>query len=52
MLLGHWVEMRSVMGASRALETMARLMPATAHRIAPGGRLEDVPLGQLKTGRK
>jgi Cu2+-exporting ATPase len=52
MLLGHWVEMRSVMGASRALETMARLMPATAHRLAPGGKLEDVPLDQLKTGEE
>jgi len=26
MLLGHWIEMRSVMGASRALEELARLM--------------------------
>ena len=37
MLLGHWVEMRSVLGASRALEELARLMPAEAHRLLPDG---------------
>ena len=30
MLLGHWIEMRSVMGASRGLEELVRLMPAEA----------------------
>src|SRR4030042_5114421 len=33
MLLGHWIEMKSVMGASRALEELAKLMPSDAHRI-------------------
>jgi Cu2+-exporting ATPase len=33
MLLGHWIEMRSVLGASRALEELARLMPSEAHRL-------------------
>ena len=33
MLLGHWIEMKSVMGASRALESLAQLMPSDAHKI-------------------
>ncbi|MEI3599266.1 hypothetical protein SPD53_14250 [Oceanobacillus sp. MO10714A] len=33
MLLGHWVEMRSVMGASKALEELIKLMPKEAHKI-------------------
>jgi Cu2+-exporting ATPase len=33
MLLGHWIEMRSIMGASRALEELARLMPSDAHKV-------------------
>ena len=47
MLLGHWIEMKSVMGASRALEALARLMPADAHRVMPDGSVTDVPLGEL-----
>jgi Cu2+-exporting ATPase len=50
MLLGHWIEMRSVMGASRSLEELARLMPAQAHKIQPGGRLVDVKLNELTVG--
>ncbi len=50
MLLGHWIEMRSVMGASRALEELARLMPSEAHRQAPDGSVTDVPLSDLKAG--
>src|SRR5437667_1254930 len=37
MLLGHWIEMRSVMGASRALEELVRLLPAEAHRLRADG---------------
>ena len=33
MLLGHWIEMKSVMGASKALEELAKLMPDEAHKI-------------------
>jgi len=33
MLLGHWLEMKSVMGASRALEALAQLLAAAAHRL-------------------
>ncbi len=50
MLLGHWIEMKSVMGASRALEELARLMPSQAHKIMPDGSLADVPLGDLRVG--
>ncbi|MEA3402039.1 MAG: heavy metal translocating P-type ATPase [Armatimonadota bacterium] len=50
MLLGHWIEMRSVMGASRALEELARLMPDEAHRITEGGETEEVPTHELQTG--
>jgi len=37
MLLGHWIEMRSVMGASRALEELVKLIPSEAHRLTEGG---------------
>ena len=47
MLLGHWIEMRSVMGASRALEALARLMPSNAHQLMADGSVKDVPLGAL-----
>jgi Cu2+-exporting ATPase len=47
MLLGHWIEMRSVMGASRALEELVELMPSDAHRLMPDGSVSDVPLGDL-----
>ncbi len=50
MLLGHWLEMKSVMGASRALEELARLMPSEAHRLRADGTTEDVPLENLKAG--
>lgn len=50
MLLGHWIEMRSVMGASRALEELARLMPSDAHKMMPDGSTRDVPLSELVSG--
>jgi Cu2+-exporting ATPase len=50
MLLGHWVEMRSVGEASKALESLARLMPSEAHRRLPDGSTEDVPLDSLLPG--
>jgi len=49
MLLGHWLEMASVQGASRALENLASLIPHTAHRIVNGG-IEDVPVSELRHG--
>jgi Cu2+-exporting ATPase len=33
MLLGHWIEMNSVMSASKALDELAKLMPDKAHKI-------------------
>lgn len=50
MLLGHWIEMRSVMGASKALQEMARLMPSDAHKLMADGSIRDVPLGELTIG--
>ncbi|MEC9492827.1 heavy metal translocating P-type ATPase [Flexistipes sp.] len=50
MLLGHWIEMKSVMGASRALEELAKLMPSEAHKLMEDGSVQDVPLNQLNTG--
>jgi len=43
MLLGHWIEARSVLGASRALDSLAALIPSVAHRKNPDGSIEDVP---------
>ena len=50
MLLGHWLEMRSVLGASRALEQLVRLLPADAHRLRADGGIEDVPVAALRPG--
>lgn len=48
MLLGHWIEMRSIMGAGKALEELAKLMPSDAHKILPDNSTLDVPLSELK----
>ena len=50
MLLGHWMEMRSVRQASRALDELARLMPDTAERLRPDGTVEVVPVQALQVG--
>jgi Cu2+-exporting ATPase len=52
MLLGHWIEMRSVMGASGALESLVRLLPSEAHRLRADGSTEDVTIDQLAPGDK
>jgi Cu2+-exporting ATPase len=52
MLLGHWIEMKSVMGASRALEELARLMPLDAHKIMEDGSTQDVSIEELEPGDK
>ncbi len=52
MLLGHWIEMRSVMGASKALEELAKLMPSDAHKLMPDGSVKDVPLSELTVDDK
>ena len=50
MLLGHWLEMRSVRQASGALSELARLMPDTAERIKPDGGVEIVPIADINLG--
>ena len=52
MLLGHWIEMKSVMGASRALEELVKLMPSEAHLVDEEGNVKDVPTSELKQGDK
>lgn len=48
MLLGHWLEMKSVLGASKALQLLVSMMPAEAHRVTKDGRIEDVKLEMLQ----
>src|SRR5699024_11886233 len=48
MLLGHWIEMRSVMGASNALEELVKLMPSEAHKLDKDGNVTDVKVSELK----
>lgn len=47
MLLGHWIEMKSVMGASRALELLVQMMPSEAH-LVQGDQIKDIKVDQLK----
>ncbi len=49
MLLGHWIEMKSVMGASRELELLVQLMPADAHLVT-ADKIEEVKTETLKEG--
>jgi P-type Cu2+ transporter len=49
MVLGHWLEMRSISQARGALKELARLLPDTAVRIL-GDRAETVAVGDLRTG--
>lgn len=48
MLLGHWIEMRSVMSASNALEKLAQLMPTTANKLLQNGKLTEVEIQSLQ----
>jgi P-type Cu2+ transporter len=50
MLLGHWIEMRSVRQASGALDELAKLMPDTAERLLPDGDTEEVRVSELQEG--
>jgi Cu2+-exporting ATPase len=50
MLLGHWIEMRSVRQASGALDVLAKLMPDTAEHILPDGNIHPMPVASLKAG--
>lgn len=48
MLLGHWIEMRSIVGASRGLELLVALMPDDAHLVI-ADKVQDVKTDTLKT---
>ncbi|WP_404454114.1 copper-translocating P-type ATPase [Virgibacillus necropolis] len=50
MLIGHWIEMKSVMGATSSLEQLVELMPNTAHRIKENDETEDVKVADLNNG--
>ena len=50
MLLGHWLEMRSVMRASKALEELARLLPSDVHEVDEQGNVSDVSLEKIVAG--
>ncbi|MCM3389305.1 copper-translocating P-type ATPase [Lysinibacillus fusiformis] len=50
MLLGHWIEMKSIMGASKALEELIKLMPKEAHKIDASGNIVEVSVEDLKPG--
>jgi len=52
MLLGHWIEMRSILSASRALEELAKLLPNIAHKILSSGEIVDVELSEITVGDK
>lgn len=46
MLIGHWIEMKSVLGASKALQLLVSMMPAEAHKVI-GDKVEDIALDKL-----
>ncbi len=50
MLVGHWIEMKSVLGASKALQLLVSMMPAEAHRISPDGQVENISLNAMLKG--
>ncbi len=50
MLLGHYFEMRAVSETQGALKELAKLLPATAHRVKDSGETEDVPVTELARG--
>ena len=52
MLLGHWIEMKSQMGASKALEELIKLMPKEAHRLDAAGNVEEVSIEALVPGER
>jgi len=49
MLLGHWLEMRSIAQAQGALKELAKLLPDTAVRVI-GERMEEIPVSNLREG--
>lgn len=51
MLLGHWIEMKSVLSASKAMDKLAQLLPSTAH-LFKGEEVVEVDLSELKSDDK
>ncbi len=49
MLLGHWLEMRSVLGTSRAVEALSELLPSVAHQVS-NGATTDIAIAAVKKG--
>ncbi|MFC6165131.1 heavy metal translocating P-type ATPase [Lactiplantibacillus dongliensis] len=49
MLLGHWIEMNTVMNAGSAVDNLAKLLPSSAHKIV-AGQVSDVDVAALTTG--
>jgi Cu2+-exporting ATPase len=47
MLLGHWIEMKSILGASKSLELLVSMMPSTAHRVE-AGEVVDIKIEDLQ----
>ena len=52
MLLGHWIEMRSVLGASKALQELSKLLPDRVRRVREDGKVEEIGLEELSVGEK
>ncbi|WP_296620515.1 copper-translocating P-type ATPase [Marivirga sp.] len=50
MLLGHWIEMKSIMGASGAVEELAKLLPSTALKLDENGDTHEVKIFELEAG--
>ena len=50
MLLGHWLEMRSISQAQGALNELAKLLPGTAIRVRSDGGTDEVPLDEIREG--
>ncbi len=50
MLIGHYIEAKSVLGAADALEELVKMMPKTAMRVKPDGQLEEVGVDELEKG--
>ena len=50
MLIGHWLEMKSIIRASGALEKFVKLIPSNAHKLISDGKILDVPLSRLGVG--
>ncbi|WP_286136879.1 heavy metal translocating P-type ATPase [Philodulcilactobacillus myokoensis] len=50
MLLGHWIEMNSIMNAGSALNALAKLLPDSAHLVTSNGDTKDVSVSDLTQG--